>query len=272
MSMQTLKNAIYIGSNSRKSLYDVSFPANWNKTMLVFVHGYMGFKDWGAWQFMEDFFVEKEFAFCKFNMSHNGGTIENPIDFPDLNAFAENRYSFELNDTKTIIDLIHKTYKPSRIILIGHSRGGGVSILASQHPKVDAVISLAGISSIEKRFSDKHQLEQWEKEGVRYIQNQRTLQNMPHLYIQYLDFLENKALLDIEKVCRETKKSIYLYHGLNDVSVSIDEGRELAKWLKTELHEIPGTDHVFGAKHPWEESKMPIPLYNVCLSIIDFII
>jgi uncharacterized protein len=271
MSMQTLKNAIYIGSNSRKSLYDVSIPENWNNTMLIFVHGYMGFKDWGAWQLVEDFFVESNFGFCKFNMSHNGGTIENPIDFPDLNAFAENRYSYELNDTHTMIDLMYETYKPSRIILIGHSRGGGISILASQHPKVDSVISLAGISSIEKRFSDKLLLEQWKKDGVRYVQNQRTLQNMPHLYIQYLDFLENKDLLNIEKVCRETKKSIYLYHGLNDVSVSIEEGKELAKWLNTDLHEIPDTDHVFGSKHPWESNKIPLPLRIICLSIIDYI-
>ena len=55
--------------------------------LIIFCHGYKGFKDWGAWNLMAEAFAKIGFCFIKFNFSHNGGTIEQPIDFPDLEAF-----------------------------------------------------------------------------------------------------------------------------------------------------------------------------------------
>ena len=62
----------------------------------------MGYKDWGCWNLVEQFFIENNYAFLKYNVSHNGGTIENPIDFDDLNAFSENNYSKEIEDFEAI--------------------------------------------------------------------------------------------------------------------------------------------------------------------------
>ena len=87
MGPLNLNNKIYVGAAERQSLYDLEIPEIWNGKVVVFVHGYMGFKDWGAWHLMMKHFVNEGFAFVKYNVSHNGGTIENPIDFPDLGAF-----------------------------------------------------------------------------------------------------------------------------------------------------------------------------------------
>ncbi len=91
--MITIKNKSYSGSNNRESLIDFEIPENFNNQIIVFVHGFMGFKDWGAWNLVQDFFTKQGFGFCKFNLSHNGGTIENGIDFPDEEAFGLNTYS-----------------------------------------------------------------------------------------------------------------------------------------------------------------------------------
>jgi uncharacterized protein len=91
-------NGSYVGSGNRESLFDLSIPMHFNGQLIIFVHGFMGFKDWGAWHLVQEYFTEKGFAFCKFNLSHNGGTVQNGIDFPDEESFARNTYSFTSNE------------------------------------------------------------------------------------------------------------------------------------------------------------------------------
>src|SRR5690606_40169934 len=59
-------------------------PTNTPKKIVVFLHGFKGFKDWGHFNEVMHFFAENNMVFVKFNFSHNGGTIDQPIDFPDL--------------------------------------------------------------------------------------------------------------------------------------------------------------------------------------------
>ena len=78
-------NLILEGKHSKPILTDVFFKEDkTKKPIVIFCHGYKGFKDWGAWNLMAETFVKAGFFFIKFNFSHNGGTIEQPIDFPDL--------------------------------------------------------------------------------------------------------------------------------------------------------------------------------------------
>src|SRR5690554_5861048 len=98
-----LTNQIFKGANGRESLIDFQEPDDYEyEDLVVFIHGYKGYKDWGAWNLVQSYFVRNGMAFCKFNMSHNGGTTDEPIDFPDLEAFSLNRYSYELADVKHV--------------------------------------------------------------------------------------------------------------------------------------------------------------------------
>lgn len=268
-----IKNDTFIGSNQRKSLIDLEVPSNFNGNLILFVHGYMGFKDWGAWNLMQNYFVNLGFGFCKFNFSHNGGTIENGIDFPDLDAFAQNTYSKEVFDLKQVLTYLEKKLVDlPKIILIGHSRGGGITLLTANDARVAKLVTLAAISSIEKRFSDENMIESWRKEGVRFVKNQRTLQEMPHNFEQYLDFKENESELSIRSACKKVIKPLLIFHGDNDFSVPISEGEEIALWTNSELQIIKNADHVFGAKQPWGEASLPADLEHVCNKINDFIL
>ena len=271
MHISSEKNAQYRGAQNRMSLYDLTIPENWNKALIIFSHGYMGYKDWGAWNLMEDFFVQNGFGFLKYNVSHNGGTTENGIDFPDLDAFSKNCYSNERLDMEAIITLVKKKVEDlEQIFLLGHSRGGGTVLLQSQNSAIAKIASLAPISDIGKRFPAGEQLEEWKSKGVRYTTNGRTKQQMPHEYSQYEDFIENKDRLNIEFYSRNSKVPICVIHGEDDPAVKIEEGEEIAKWAKIDLIRIPSEQHTFGAKQPWTEKRLPLGLEKVCKHLLEF--
>lgn len=271
MNSISIHNEVFTGAAGRKSLIDLIIPENFNNKLILFVHGYMGYKDWGCWNLMQDFFVSQVYGFCKYNVSHNGGTIEQPIDFPDLEAFANNNYSKEVEDLNCVLNWIEQKLSPlPEIYLVGHSRGGGIILLAGHDERVNRLVTLAAIDSIAKRFPEGKQLEVWKTQGTRYAINSRTHQKMPHLYSQYEDFDAHRNELDIEQACLNLKKPTLVIHGDADTSVDIEEGRNISSWLKTRLFEIEEANHTFGASQPWTEKDMPEHLEKVCALMLGF--
>lgn len=271
MSAISLTNQIYIGSAQRKSVYDLEIPEQFNGTIILFIHGYKGFKDWGAWNLLQQAFTNSGFGFCKFNLSHNGGTVENPIDFPDLEAFANNRYSYELFDVEQLIELLSKQFPDAKIVLMGHSRGGGIALLCSNKPQVKAIITLAAISSIKSRFSNTNLIEKWKSDGVRYEENSRTNQQMPLYFTYYTDFLENQEHLDIENQCKNATIPMLHFHGSNDEAVALEEGKEIAAWTTNELIILENSNHTFETTHPWKHQTLSPALQQIVKKSTDFL-
>lgn len=267
-------NALFIGANGRKSLYDITIPENWNGKLILFVHGYMGFKDWGCWNLAGQFFVDNSYGFVKYNVSHNGGTTDDPIDFPDTDAFSMNSYTKEMEDFERVIEMLDTRLGEARqdfeFYAIGHSRGGGIVALQSGHPRVAKWASWAGISSIEKRFPMGNALSQWRNETYRYVTNGRTKQDLPHHFDQYLDFEANRERLNIEAHCKSNQKPCLILHGREDTSVLITEGENLANWTRTPLVVIENSQHTFNTSHPWNNSEMPDALRKACRQTLLF--
>ena len=272
--MIEFKNKKYIGGNERISVYDIQIPKA-PKAMIIFAHGYKGFKDWGAWNEVQNYFVKAGYGFLKFNFSHNGGTVDNPIDFPDLTAFGNNNYSFELFDLNKITSITYKYLFELKlevpVYLIGHSRGGGMSIIHAAHDqRIHKIVSWAGISDIEKRFPMGAELEDWKIAGERMEENARTKQQMPHYYQMYEDYLMNKSKLDIKVACEILKQPFLQIHGDMDLAVSISEGIMISRWTDSELCIIKGAGHTFQTKHPWEEAELPPDLLRVLEATLTF--
>ena len=278
--MKIIKNIVVNGKHQKPIITDVFYKeTDQEKPIVIFCHGYKGFKDWGAWNLMAKAFAKAGFFFIKFNFSHNGGTKKQPIDFPDLEAFGNNNYTKELDDLGSIIDWISKNYdfkyeiKTDDIFLIGHSRGGGIVLLkTNEDVRIKKVITLAGVCDFEKRTATVGDLEQWKKEGVKYVLNGRTKQNMPHFYQFYEDFMQNKDRLDVKKATENLKAPHLIIHGDNDTSVLIDEAKNLHKWNpKSEFKIIEGANHVFNVSHPWKEEVLSKELEETIDNSIKFL-
>ena len=278
--MKIIKNIIVEGKHQKPIVTDVFFKeTNQPKQVVIFCHGYKGFKDWGAWNLMAESFANAGFFFVKFNFSHNGGTVEQPIDFPDLEAFGNNNYTKELDDLESIIEWISSnTYYQNEIDLenisvIGHSRAGGIVTIKSQeNNRIKKVISLAGVCDFEKRTATSGDLEQWKKVGVKYVVNGRTKQNMPHFYQFYKDFKNNEKRLTIKRAVENLEIPYLIIHGDNDTSVFIDEAKKLHSWnIKSQLEIIENANHVFNVSHPWEKEDLSEEMQNVTKICIDFL-
>ncbi len=194
------KNKILASQNKKPILYDVYYnEIGGPLPVVIFCHGYKGFKDWGAWHLAAEAIANAGFCFVKFNFSHNGGTMEKPIDFPDLDAFAENNFSLELDDLDRVLNEIQNGNEnfPAEIStfsLIGHSRGGGIVLIkAEEDNRIENVVTWASVSDFKARFQEGTEgFKSWKETGVTHIENSRTKQMLPHNFQFYKDFKRMK--------------------------------------------------------------------------------
>lgn len=275
-----VKKSVVIQGKHKKIILDFQYLTNGlPKPIIIFCHGYKGFKDWGAWNLMALTFAEAGFCFIKFNFSHNGGTIKEPFDFPDLKAFGNNNYTKELDDLEAVIDWVYsnetiqKEINCHQISLLGHSRGGGiVSIKAEEDTRIKNLITIAGVSDYSVRFPKGIALEAWKKDGVYMVENARTKQQMPHYFQFYQNFIENENRLTIKRAVSNLKIPHLIIHGDADTSVSVEEAQKLHQWNpNSTLKIIKDANHVFETSHPWKSMDIPPHLNQVIQTIISFL-
>jgi len=281
MEVSKEKNIVIDGKNNKPIIADIIFKDDGKpKPIVIFAHGYKGFKDWGAWKKMGERIAEEGFLFVKFNFSHNGIDQENLTEFLNIEAFGDNNYMIELDDLQSVIDWIllpnfkfAKQIKADNIALIGHSRGGGIALLkAASEKRITKLITLASVADFGSRFPEGKELEAWEKKGVRYIKNSRTGQQLPHHYQFYRNFKENKERLNIKKAAQKLEIPHLIAHGSSDTSVSIGEAGNLFEWSPApKLLLVENADHVFGITHPWDEEDLTKEFNHVINKSIEFL-
>ena len=273
-----LTNEKLIGAKGRAFLADVFYKEEFSAAPLViFVHGFKGFKDWGHFNALGERMAADGCVFVKFNFSHNGTTLEAPNEFNDLEAFAQNNYAHELFDLQTVIDWActeprWRNKLNKEIVLIGHSRGGGISIIkAAEEPRITKLVTWASVSDFLHR-NKKETLEFWKKEGVLYAQNARTKQRLP-MYYQFVEDLQANALrYDIGKAMRALKIPVLVVHGTNDEAVPFKEGQLLKNWCKqAKFLIVENGNHTFGIKHPFDAIEFPTHAEMVIFNTIEFI-
>ena len=274
--MQIVKNHIIQGKHQKPILLDYGYLVNGQaKPVVVFAHGFKGFKDWGHFNKVMEHFITEGFGFVKFNFSHNGGTVEQPIDFPDLEAFGNNNFSKELDDLKTVLDWVSNNdideINKEEIYLIGHSRGGGVSVLAANEDyRIKKLVTWAAVADLINRFSQQ-ELDYWKEQGVIYVENTRTNQQMPMYYQIVEDTLKNRERFDIELAANSISIPHLIIHGTDDMAVPVTDAHKLNAWNnKSDLHIINGANHTFGVAHPHHEEQLPDHVVEVLAKTIEF--
>jgi len=232
------------------------------RPVVIFVHGFKGFKDWGSNPHVCSLLARRGFYTIAFNFTRNG--VEgHGQDFTRLDRFEENTFSREVAELLEVIDAVEGLRLPhfervdsERIGLLGHSRGGGIAILgACREPAVRSVSVWGSVATFD-RYTE-HQKERWRRDGYLESRNMRTGQEM-RLGVCVLRDLElHRIELDIERGVRQLGRPLLIVHGEQDLSVRIDDGRRLlaaADPSLTEFEPIAQTGHTFGAVHPFEGS------------------
>lgn len=276
------KNNIRItGDHGKPILTDIIYSENTkSQPIVIFCHGYKGFKDWGAWPLMGEEFAKKGYFFLKFNFSHNGTSPENLTEFMDIEAFGDNNYIKELDDLQSVINWLFQSnpefsnfYDTSNITLIGHSRGGGISIIkASEESRITKLVTFSSVSDYASRFPSAEVLDAWENKGVSYIVNTRTKQQLPHHFQFYTNFKENEERLTISRAAKSLKIPHLIVHGSKDTSVPLSESGKLFEWSPNpELLLVEGADHVYDVSHPWHKSDFPTNFQYVLDGTLKFI-
>ena len=280
--MQITKNILLTGVDKKPMTLDIFFEDETIlKPVVIYAHGFNGFKDWGNFDLIAKKFATHGYVFVKFNFSHNGTTPEHPEEFADLEAFSNNNYSKELEDLRLVIDWVcdpsnefSQVMDINHLTLLGHSMGGGITILqAAKDKRIKKLITWASISECNTPWGNwpAEKMQKWKETGVQYYTNTRTKQQMPMRYQLHEDFINNREALDIQNAIKNLTIPILICHGTLDSSVPLSSAFKLQSWQPAaQLFTVQG-DHVFGRSHPWPSDDLPPAMEAVLEASLQFL-
>lgn len=225
------------------------------RSAVVLVHGFKGFRKWGFLPYLARRLAVRGYAAVTFDFSLNG-IDEDPERITALEKFARNTYSRELEELSLILDALCEgdlaPRRPDRVGLLGYSRGGGDAVLAARSDgRIRALATWAPVRTFDRWREETRRT--WREEGRVWVLDGRTGTQLPLDVSLLEDVEENRAALDVEAAAAEVDVPWLIVHGEDDVTVSADEGRALARASGARLVLLEGADHTFGAGHPFGE-------------------
>ena len=239
--------------------------------LVVLIHGFKGFKDWGFFPPLAERLARAGFTVVSFNSSGSGVDNEGSFTLPE--RFGHNTFSADLADLRRVLEAIHDCSLdlpgPTSIGLVGHSRGGGMAILAAAADwRVNALVTWAAISTPERWSAELRR--RWREAGFLEVRNQRTGEVLK-LFPDVLDDIERRReRLDIAAAADRVSIPWLVLHGGNDETVPFHEAEVLAAAAaRPQFHRIERTGHTFGAVHPF--AGMTDPLAQLFEATVAFL-
>jgi alpha-beta hydrolase superfamily lysophospholipase len=227
---------------------DFSVPER-ARALVVVAHGFKGFKDWGFFPWLADSLCRHGIVVCRFNMSRSG-IGENPEAFDRLDLFADDTYSTQVADLLAVVRYAQERHPHLPTFLLGHSRGGGVALLAAPLvPRLRGIVTWSAISRVDRW--DEPTIRDWRERGFLDVMNARTKQVMrmsPAILDDYDAHREHLNVLDAAALLRVP---LLVLHGERDDSVPVAEARAIAeRATDASLCVIRNASHTYNAIHP----------------------
>ncbi len=219
------------------------------RAMVVVVHGFKGFKDWGFFPWLAEFLCNHGYMVCRFNMSRSG-IGENLETFDRLDLFEGDTYSAQISDLVSATEHAHRRFGDIPTFLLGHSRGGGVALLAADLiPHLRGVITWSAIATVDRWDDDTKK--KWRRDGFLEEVNQRTKQVMRMSPAMLDDYEANRDQLDIQAAARRLRVPLLVVHGGRDESVPVEEAHAIAEASPDASKLIiASAGHTYNAIHP----------------------
>jgi dienelactone hydrolase len=256
--------------------YDLLIPAAPNGSVfpvVLFVHGFKGFKDWGAFPDACEELTRAGFAVLAFNLSLNGvGKSMTEFDEPEL--FKRQTLSQDLADVGSVIEAIKSkeihsdkaVMDTDRIGIFGHSRGGHTAVVAAaEYTEIQCLVTWSAVADYNKRWS-KEMVNDWSKKGFTQIKNSRTGEVLNLDKVVYDDAMQNSSrLMAIERVKELYIPSMFIA-GKDDEAVPALESEKLYRASPAddkEIRLIPNAGHTFEVSHPFTSKEFPYQFADV---------
>lgn len=245
----------------------IAFP------VIIFLHGFKGFKDWGPFPDACEELSRAGFGVIAINFSLNGIGKEK-TEFTESELFARETFSQDLADIGSVIEALqkgeisdsHSNLKTDNIGLIGHSRGGHTAISAAvEYAPVQCLVTWSAVADYQSRWTDEMK-DQWESKGFTQILNSRTGEKMKLDKVVYEDSVENSDRVNAINRVQDLRIPTLFIHGRDDESVPYTDSEQLYIACKTkekELRLVSNAGHTYGAAHPFEGTEFPKPFAEV---------
>ncbi len=242
-------------------------PAGTILPVILFLHGFKGFKDWGAFPDAYEEFARAGFAVVAFNMSLNG-VGESMLNFDEPELFRRQTFTQDLADTGSIIAALKdKTISSDKVILdtdrigiIGHSRGGHNAVVAAaEFSEIHCLVTWSAVADYNARWSDAIKKD-WANKGYTEIKNSRTGEILPLDKIAYDDGMGNaEKLIAIKRIQDIYIPSMFIAGKEDEAVPSLDTETLYRKCPadEKELRLIENAGHTFQVAHPFEDEDFP---------------
>tara|TARA_R110002124_G_scaffold162581_2_gene329667 strand:+ start:12024 stop:12899 length:876 start_codon:yes stop_codon:yes gene_type:complete len=250
--------------------YDLYSPisgTNKDFPVIIFLHGFKGFKDWGPFPDACEDIARHGFGVLAINFSHNG-IGDGRTEYKRLDLFEESTLSKDLDEVGLVIKALqtgeikdsHSHLNTDSIGIVGHSRGGHTAVAAAaEYEAIKCLVTWAAVSDYLERFSDK-EISDWKEQGYTIYKNSRTCQDMKVDKALYEDVKKNAdRLIALRRVKDLVIPSLFI-HGREDEDVDQSNSEELEITCGSknkELRLIEKAGHTFGASHPFEDEIFP---------------
>lgn len=246
--------------------------------VILFIHGFKGFKDWGAFPDLYEELARAGFAVIAFNLSLSGvGSSMLEFDKPEL--FRRQTFSQDLLDVGSVIDALKSKEIQSekaildtdRIGILGHSRGGYTAVVAAaEYSEIQCLVTWSAVADYNKRWT-KEMINDWNKQGYTNILNSRTGEALPLDKTVYEDAVKNADRLTAIKRVQELYIPSMFIAGKNDETVPYSESELLYRRSPAEDKEIrliENAGHTFEISHPFNEDDFP-PAFSEALDLTE---
>jgi uncharacterized protein len=255
------------GLSIRGDVYRAQSP----RGAVIICHGFKGFARWAFFPYLARAVAKEGLNAITFDFSGSGIGPDRE-SFTQLEAFADNTFSRELDDLDLIVDYMRRrNVIGKKFGLMGHSRGGGTAILftAPSDSDVNALVTWASISYANRWLPED--VKTWRTRGYAEVVNSRTGQVLK-LGTHLLEEVEahGKTKLNIEAAAAKIKVPWLIVHGTADDTVPSAEAERLnalSPGVST-LMLVKEANHGFDARHPLTE--VPPALDKVVKATVKF--
>ncbi len=227
---------------------------------MIVAHGFKGFMEWGFHPYLAELLAARGFTVLRFNFSGAGmGPGDDLVT--DLEAFRHATVSGDLADLTALLEAVLEgavapgLVDTERIGLLGHSRGGGTSLLLAAsplgHARVRSLVTWSAIGRYDRLRPEENAL--WRRRGEIPVLVARTGQVLP-VAVEVLDDMgAHRETFDLEAAAARRLAPWLLVHGSDDQRVPVAEGRRLAAAAAppSELVILEEAGHTLGAQHPF---------------------